>query len=353
MKKQKPLSNQELVQFCEHMAMVLKAGLTPAAGIELMLDDAASREGRDILRPIAEKCNEGASFPDALAASGVFPKYALHMIEIGNVSGNLDEVMDSLVYHYTREEALARGIKNAVLYPFIIVVMMLAVITVLVIKVLPIFRKVFRQLGSDMTGFSRSLLHLGDTLTAYSAVFIGVFVVLVAAFVFFTCIPSGKALLRRFFASFPLTRRFADKVGAARFASGMAMMISAGLDMEKSLDLIEKLVNNRRLEAKIRYCRKLTAGTDKEAPVSFTKALAESRIFTNVYSKMVGIGFSTGSAERVLENIAAHYDTEIEEDMNKVVSVLEPTLVIILSVIVCLILLSVIMPLMGIMTGIG
>jgi len=353
MKKMKQLSNAELIQFCDQMAMTLKAGLTPAAGIELMLDDAAGKEGQAILLPISEKCNDGYSFPDALAASGVFPDYALHMIEIGNQSGKLDEVMESLVYHYRREEALSKGIRSAVAYPFLIVLMMLVVIVVLVVKVLPIFQQVFIQLGSELTGFSRSLLHLGDALTLYSALFIGIFVLAVAAYFFFTRFAVGRKLWNNFCSEFALTRGFYDKISAARFASGMSILISAGLDTEESLELVEQLVSNKRMSKKIEYCKKLMEGDENTDPVSFSSALVSSSIFNNMYSKMISIGFSTGSVDRVFHKIAESYDEEIEQQMNATVSLLEPTLVIALSIVVCLILLSVIMPLMGIMSTIG
>ncbi len=353
MKKLKQLSNQELIMFCEHMAMVLKAGLTPAAGIDLMLEDAASDEGREILLPIAEKCNEGYSFTEAVSASGVFPDYAIHMIEIGNASGKLDEVMDSLAYHYTREENIRRGIKDAVAYPFLIIFMMLIVILVLVIKVLPIFQQVFVQLGTELTGFSKSLLNLGNTMTTYSVVFMAIFAFFVVAYFFLSRTKKGNALFARFCSKFFLTKAFYDKIASARFASGMAMTISAGLDSESSLDLVEKLVKNTSLEAKITKCRKLMLGDEETPCMNFSKALVESEIFSHMYAKMIGIGYSTGSVDQVYKKIAKGYDDEVERSMQETVAVIEPTLVIILSIVVCLILLSVIMPLMSIMSTIG
>lgn len=353
MKKKKQLSNNELVMFCEHMTMVLKAGLTPAAGIDLMLDDVDSEEGRAILLPIAEKCNDGYSFSDAIEASGVFPPYALHMIEIGNASGKLEEVMESLSYHYKREETIAEGIKSAVTYPFLIIGMMLAVIIVLVIKVLPIFNQVFNQLGSEMTGFSKGLLNLGSTLTKYSIAFVAIFIALAILFIFFTKTSAGKKAFSRFCSKFFLTKHFYEKVASGRFASGMAITMSAGLDSDESLDLVQKLVDNDVMSQKIDHCRKLMEGSDTELPQSFANALVNSHIFSNIYSKMVNIGYATGSVDTVLRKIAESYDEEIERSMNKTVSILEPTLVIALSVVVCLILLSVIMPLLGIMSGIS
>lgn len=352
-KKLKMMSNKELAMFCDQMAMILKAGQTPEAGISLMLEDAATQEAKEILTPIADTCNRGESFPTAIKNAKVFPKYAVDMIEIGNTSGKLDEVLESLAYHYEREEAIAQGIKSAVTYPFLIVCMMMIVILVLVIKVLPIFQQVFVQLGTEMTGFSKGLLNFGNTLSTYSAVFICLLIIIAALFVFFRKTSKGKVLFTKFVSKFPLTKGFYEKIASGRFASGMAIMKAAGLDTDTSLDLAEQLVDNPDMVEKIKTCRKLMEGDENTSGISFSESLAKSGIFSAMYSKMVNIGFKSGSVDKVFKKIADSYDQEIDNSMSNLISVLEPTLVIILSIVVCLILLSVIMPLMGIMAAIG
>ncbi len=352
-KKLKMLSNKELSMFCDQMAMLLKAGQTPEAGISLMLDDAETEEAKLILLPMAQVCDRGESFPDAVKAAKVFPKYAVDMIEIGNTSGKLDEVLESLANHYDREEAISQGIKNAVTYPFLIICMMMVVILVLVMKVLPIFQQVFIQLGTDMTGFSKGLLYFGNTLTTYSAIFVSFLFVIIILFFFFSKTETGKRLFGRFLANFPLTSGFYEKIAAGRFASGMAIMKAAGLDTDKSLDLAEQLVDNPKMLLKIKECRRLMEGDNETMPISFSESLAKTGIFSNMYSKMVNIGFKSGAVDKVFKKIANSYDEEIDNSMSNMLSILEPSLVIILSVIVCLILLSVIMPLMGIMSSIG
>ena len=352
-KKLKTLTNKELAVFCDQMSMILKAGQTPEAGIQLMLEDAATDEARQILNPIAETCNRGESFPKAVRNANVFPKYAVDMIEIGNTSGKLDEVLESLANHYNREESVALAIKSAVTYPFIIVCMMLIVILVLIVKVLPIFQQVFVQLGTEMTGFSKGLLNFGNTLTTYSVAFIVLLFVITALFFFFFKIPAGKVLFSKFCSVFPITKGFYDKIASGRFASAMAIMKSAGLDTDTSLDLAEQLVDNPKMVEKIKLCRKLMEGNNETPGISFSESLSKTGIFSAMYSKMVNIGFKSGSVDKVFKKIADSYDEEIDNSMSNMISILEPSLVIVLSIVVCLILLSVIMPLMGIMSSIG
>ncbi|MEG0108088.1 MAG: type II secretion system F family protein, partial [Lachnospiraceae bacterium] len=102
----------------------------------------------------------------------VFPNYLIHMVDIGEQSGKLDEVFFSLSEHYDREAGIASAIKNAVTYPFIMIAMMMLVILVLITKVLPIFAQVFQQLGREMTGVSKGILNMGSLLNQYSMVFV-------------------------------------------------------------------------------------------------------------------------------------------------------------------------------------
>lgn len=345
---QKPLSNQEIASFCSQMSLIYNAGITPAEGVSILLSDTQNSEGREIFEAILEHCNKGEAFHTAISSCGVFPEYVVNMITIGEESGNLDDVLISLTNYYEREQAISESIRSAISYPFFMIAMMLLVIIVLITKVLPIFNQVFVQLGSEMQGFSRSLMNMGTAIQNYSILIIVVLCVLILLFLFLRHTKSGRRFNRRLLNALPLTRGFYDKVAAGRFASGMALMLSSGMDTYGSLDLVSVLVANKRMEYKIVRCKQLI-----EAGKNFSEAIAETHIFSNLYAKMVSVAFRAGSVDTIMKKIADNYERETDSKINAIISVLEPTLVIILSVIVGLILLSVILPLMGIMTSIG
>lgn len=344
----KQLTNQELAAFCDQIAMVLKAGISPAEGVSIMLEDTQSLEGREILKIISENCDDGVSFYESVEETGVFPKYALDMIKIGEESGKLEEVMRSLAFHYNREENIARGIKSAITYPLLIVGMMLIVILVLMIKVLPIFNDVFKQLGTEMTGISRTLMNIGTTISNYAVVFIVLLVLIVIAYIVFSRTEWGKARFSKFLSKFFATRKLYEKVASGRLASGLSLTLSAGIDTEKGIELVETLVENSQIKGKLDKCKEMM-----DEGVTLTDALCENEIFSNMYSRMITVGIKTGAVDKVFQKIANGYEEEVDEKINNLISILEPTLVIILSVIVCLILLSVMLPLMAVMSSIG
>jgi len=348
MKKKTILSNNEISAFCGQIALILKAGINPVEGLGILQSDIKNDEGKEIIQEILDECQKGESFRKAISKSKVFPKYVLDMIYLGEESGNLDDVMESLSVYYEHEENTSESIKSAVTYPIAMITMMLVVIIVLISKVLPIFNQVFIQLGSEMNSFSLGLMNIGTAINRSSLGIIIFLVCCIVLFIFTTKTSSGKILFSKFFVNSIFTRNFAGHIAAGRFASGMALTLESGLDTYHSLDMVAELVDNPKMAKKILDCKSYVSAGD-----NFSDALTKAEIFSNLYIRMIGIGFKTGSLDVVMRKIADNYEKETDKKIHSVISILEPTLVISLSVIVGMILLSVILPLMGIMSSIG
>ena len=164
-KRKKRLANADISAFCEQLALVMKAGISMQEGLLLLLEDAQDAAGAETIRAMADEMERGGSFAQALRAAGVFPGYMIHMAEIGEASGRLDDVLQSLSEYYVRSDALTRGIRSAVAYPMVMVVMMFAVIIILIVEVMPVFQNVFRQLGSEMSAFAQGILGIGNAIS--------------------------------------------------------------------------------------------------------------------------------------------------------------------------------------------
>ncbi|MDL2232472.1 type II secretion system F family protein [Ruminococcaceae bacterium OttesenSCG-928-L11] len=346
--KKDMLTNSEISAFCAQIAMIMKSGIPISEGVSIMIEDQKNPQGRQMLEQIGEFLDTGGAFYAALEHTGKFPQYVIDMTEMGEKTGKLDNVMDSLYTYYEREEAISKNIRSAVAYPMVMIVMMLMVIIVLIVKVLPIFNDVFIQLGSEMSGFSRGMMEMGQVLSRYSVVFIGILFVVVLLILLARYTKKGQEVYQSFKQNFFATRKLMDKMASGRFASAMAMMLSSGLDIDQSLDMAHKLVANSKTREKIDKCKDLMKDGE-----SFSSAIVNADIFSGVYARMISVGFKTGSVDNVMNKIADMYDDEIQSRVENTIAVLEPTLVAVLSIIMGMILLSVMMPLMGIMTSIG
>lgn len=341
------LSSQELASFCSQISSVLKAGISPSEGIAIMLEDTSAEEERQILTAIQETLNTTGVFSLGLEDAKVFPEYMMNMVQLGEQAGRLDDVMEALALHYERESGLAAAIKSAVTYPCIMIGMMVLVVLVLVTKVLPVFDQVFRQLGQNMSGFSKSLLLLGNSLNRYSAVFLAVLVILAGLCFYFAKTDTGRKSAAKLFSRLRFTRGFSHKSAACRFASGMALVLKSGLTPEEGLTMAAKLTGNPAFQEKVSACCKLM---EDGSPLA--ESLSKSGIFTGMQARLLLIGDKTGSLDDAMDRIASHYQDDLDESIQNAISVIEPTLVAILSILVGLILLSVMMPLLGILSGI-
>ena len=345
-KQQSDLSNLEIAFFCEQMAMALKSGFTALEGVSLLLADAKNQEEKELLQRMYEEIVDSGQFYPALKVTGVFPAYLLQMVEIGEETGTLDEVMDALSQHYKREADISQEIKSALTYPLIMIGMMFLIVVVLMTKVMPVFNQVYKQLGHEMTGFSKGVLVLSNTISQYAVVLGGVVVVIVLAVLYFTKTKNGRRYFIRLGYHMKFFREFYDKVTVCRFAGGMYLTLKSGINPERSLEFAEKLVDNPCLNKKLNIAKE-----EMENGSDLGEALQKSAIFSGLYARMVTIANKSGRLDEVMDKIACQYEFEIEGKLSDIIAVIEPTLVIILSIIVGAILLSVMLPLMGIMAG--
>ena len=328
-KKQQMLGNLEIAAFCDQLSMIVSAGIPIYEGISILQEDAPEEETAEILSVISNSLDHGSSFCDALRETNVFPKYVLDMIGIGELAGKLEEVLNALTGYYKREESIQNSIKNAVTYPLLMIA-----------KVLPVFHQIYMELGSDLTGFAGAMMRFSDALNQY--LFVIVIVLIAAAAGIFLISKSDAG--QKFFKKRPL----ALSTAASRFANCMALALSSGLDTDQGLMLAEQLVDNPYMASRIKKCRDLTASGR-----GFAEAVLTSGIFSKIYTSMITIGFRTGSMDEVMHQISEEYEEETDKQIAKFISVLEPTLVIILSIFIGLILISFLLPLIGIMSSIG
>lgn len=346
--EQKMLTNREISVFCAQISMLLRSGIAVPEGIRIMLEDMEDAEGRRILASILDHCELGAPLSEALAKSRVFPKYLVDMVRIGEASGKLEEGMAALERYYDREETVSKNIRSAVRYPVVMIVMMVLVVGVLVVKVLPIFNEVFVQLGTEMTGLAGSILRTGMALSRYSLVLVALLAATALFCFYLSATAHGQALRSRLGARFFATKKIYERRACASFTSALAMMLASGLDTDKSLEMAAQLVEHPVVRARIEDCQKRIADG-----ASFASALVDAKLFSGVYGRMISIAFKTGTADSVMQDLADQYSVEVENEVNDRIFMVEPTLVAVFSVIVGIILLSVMLPLMGIMSTIG
>lgn len=346
-KKGKNLPAAEVSLFCQQAAMMLKAGIPLYDGMELLYKNYQDTSYGPAFLKIYKGVEEGGSLYEGVNNAGFFPAYMTHMIQIGETAGKLDEVLEDLGGYYEREDRMQSSIRSAVAYPLLLVVLMTVVIGVLVIRVLPVFSEVFSSLGTGLTGGTGMILSSG-TAMGKSVLVLAAALLVIVLILYIIWHMGGHALLLRMSCILPAVRRLFDKQAAGRFAEVSAMVLESGYSLEHALKLIPDLLFDERNQRKARTCGELMEQT-KDLP----KALEQTGIFEPLHQKMIRVGEEAGQMDQVMKRLAKIYAVEVDEQIHKLVSWVEPALVGILTLIIGGILLSVMLPLASIMISIS
>ena len=325
------LTARELSSFCGQMGMLLHSGISTAEGLHILCDESKTDADRQILTPLIRSVEENGSLSRALDESGIFPTSMTAYVRTGEETGCLDEIMESLSSHYEQEEEISGQIRSAVTYPLLMLGMMAVVILVLLIKVLPVFQQVFNQMGMEMNGVSRGLLNAGNVISRYSSVFLILAVALIGCILFFSLTEKGHSQLRKMVIHLPFFREIPVAMDYSRLTQGLSL----------TKDLISQPVILERLRK---------ASSILDSGETFSRALTESGLFGGMEGRLITISFYSGSSDETFRRLSRQYTERSIDLISQAVSIVEPTIVILLSLLVGLVLLSVMMPLLGILS---
>ncbi len=342
---EKKLSNEELFHFCEQFTIILRSGISINEGLYILSEDSTTEEGKAFLLGLNETLEMTGDFTTTLEESGVFPSSMISYVRLGERTGCLDEVFAILTHYYQQEIEMQTAIKSAVSYPLLMLGMMVAVIVILLIKVLPVFSQVFREMGLEMSGISGGLFAFGQAMQRYSFVFITFFVVLLAGIAFLLFTAKGKEVFNKIILKLPHFQKIPAAMDYSRLAQGISMGLRSGLGQEQSMDMAQELISVPHVKAQLAQATEMIREGE-----SFSKSLNSSGLFGGMEARLISIGFTTGSGDEVMQNLAIRYQEESTNLIDEAISVLEPTIVIVMTLLVGLVLLSVMMPLLGVLS---
>ncbi|MCL2575149.1 MAG: type II secretion system F family protein [Defluviitaleaceae bacterium] len=345
----KNLTNAYLSTLCLEISMLLDTGITIDHGVSIMMEDEPDKDAQKILNLLSDKLQDNIPLSAAMAGCGHFPPYMVSTIEIGEKTGRLTQTLKALSEHYERQDRLAAAIKSAVMYPAILLGMMIVVVLILLIQVLPIFNDVMARMGTQMSPFASQLMDFGMWFRGASVtIAIVVFAVFVIVFLMWAVkgIRSGIAKWAR---NKWGAKGIFGRIATFRFVSSLSLALSSGLGTEESINLAASVNGESEvLNKKYDKCIEMLNSGERLAV-----ALKETGILNARDGRLLSLGDQSGMADSTMQEIARRNDTAVQDEIAQVVGRIEPTLVITTSVIVGIILLSVMMPLIGIMTSIG
>ena len=333
--------DDEMFDFCTSMQMVLESGLSIDDGLEVVKDSTSNDIIRNDIGMLHERIKVVGSFSVCVKEAAFFDDYAKKMIEIGEVSGTLDAVMKELATYYERSFDLKQNLKEALVYPFILLVMMWCIVLLIIWKVLPIFTNVLHNMGTVLQGNATSMMQFGSIFGMISFVVLTL-LLLVCLSVYLVNRKAQGNLLSHFF----FTRKLYQSLTMAKMTYAFSLFMSSGYDVEEALSYLPQVIDHPGVIEKLNRCIMGLKQGD-----NFVDLMQSEHLYEGVYANMIYTGFRSGKSEDVLKKASSLFEKDVDTSISTFLNTIEPSVVIVLSVIVGVILLSVMLPLMSIMSS--
>ena len=334
--KHKLLSGTEISALCQQLHMVVKAGLPIHYGISILREQAVDEKSHKLYSRIYTPMENGASLYAAISDMSCFPAYMVEMIHLGEETGRIEDVLESLVAYYNREHEIGTNIRHALVYPLVMTYCMIIVLSIIVSQIVPVFSNLYTKLIGELSGPALFLMKISNLMNKYYIVFTVLLILLITLGIFVSRNILGQSLFQG--------KNISMSIARSRFANCMHLALASGLDTERSLDLAKRLVNNPYMLDKIEKCELHIRHGE-----TFVSALLHSGIFSKICSGLLLLGAKTGSMVDVMKQISLSYEEETDRRLHRIILILEPALIIILSAFIGLILFSFVMPLLKVL----
>ncbi len=334
--------------FCESMGMMLQAGIQTEEAVALLRQE-SRRPGplETALREAQKELEGGVSLSTALEKTGLFPEYALRMVRAGESSGRLEDVMFRLGKYYAGQKVLSEKLKSAVTYPAAMLVLIIVVLVLMLCMVLPAFTQVYDRLTGSL---AHSAYRYIQWAYGFCWAALGVMIVLAAALLLGLALwNSGKRpLIEGLLLKLPPAGSLLREMGMYRFTAALATFLASGEVQDVAVAESMKMVDCRPVEEKLEKCLK-----HLEEGHSIAQAAFDEQLFEPVYGRMLLAGERSGSLEPVLWRLTELLEEQCGARTDRLVGIVDPLLSGVLLVTVGVSLLSVMLPLLGIMSSIG
>jgi general secretion pathway protein F len=340
------VSAQDLAVATRQLSTLIGAGITLVESLTALAEQVEHPRLKKILGMVKQRVNEGASLADALADHPrVFSSLYINMIRAGESSGALDVVLGRLADFTESAAALRNKLIGAMLYPAIMLLVGISIVSILFAVVIPKVTKIFEDMNVALPWTTRILIATSSFARDYWYVIVVAVPLGIWLFVHYVKTPKGRAWFDRAQLRAPIFGELIRMLALARFAKTLATLLSSGVPLLTALDIVKNIVHNSVLSQVIEDARDaIREGESIAAP------LKRSGQFPPLVHHMIAIGEKSGQLEEMLQNVARSYDAQVEMRVSALTSLLEPVMIVGMGVGVAFIVFSILMPIMQLNT---
>ena len=326
--RRRKIKEKDIVVFTRQFATMIDAGLPLVQCLEILSSQQDNPAFKEILLRVKGDVEAGSTFADALRKHPrVFNDLFCNLAAAGEAGGILDTILNRLASYIEKAMNLKKKVKGAMVYPAVVFFIALIVVSALLIFVIPVFQKMFADMGGTLPAFTQLVINLSEFVRRYFLVLAAILVAFVFAFRRYYRTEAGRALVDDYILRIPVLGDLIKKVAIAKFTRTLSTMLSSGVPIMEGLEIVARTSGNKTIEKAVLQT-KTSIGEGK----TIAEPLGASGIFPPMVVQMISVGESTGALDSMLSKIADFFDDEVDAAVSALTSLLEPLLMVFLGV---------------------
>lgn len=335
------ISEKTLSLISSQFAILVRAGMPIAKTVSLIAKQTTDKYMREILEKVSDDVNAGYGLAQSLETRTTkLPPIFIETIRAGEISGTMDKSFEKLYDYYDRTGKLKSKVKAALTYPFILILLTIVVVVVVVKVAVPTITQVIVEGNGEIPGVTKALLNIYNFFENYGIFFLVFIAAVVIATVVYKKTPEGRVIFSRTALKLPVIGKINLMNASAQFANTMSTLLSSGLTLNNALAITSRVLDNYVIGSGVEQC---SIGIEEGKKLGET---LKERVpqFPGMLIEMAAAGDVSGKLEETLDTIGRYYDSETREATERAVALLEPTLTVVLGVVIGFIVIALYLP---------
>jgi type IV pilus assembly protein PilC len=350
LQRRRHIASREFLVFNQELATLLKAGMPLVQSLDILRRRVTNPTFKSVLDDVHERVRSGSSLSEAFEAQGtMFPGIYTASLLAGEKSGSLEVVLRRYVAYVKVVSGVKRKTISALVYPAILLVLSLTVVALIVLKVVPAFTSFYEQAANaELPLSTRVLVAVSKLAGTYFSLLALIVVGLAVGFWFWLKQPGNRVRFDRWTLRVPLLGAISQKFATSQAARTLATLLGGGIPLVNAIDISSRSIQNQYVARELQ-----TAAQQVREGRALATSMNDSGAFPDVAIKMVEVGEQTGALQEMLNSLADFYDEEIETNLGRFITIIEPALLVIMGIIIAGLLLSLYMPLFQMSNALG
>ena len=344
------VSLRDFVTFVTQLSIMIKAGISIPNAFDTLRHQKFNLYFRNILSEVYEDVLKGMYLSDSLDKfPTVFPSFFTSMVYVGELSGNLSEVLDRSVQYYENDQKMKKKAKSAMIYPIFLVVIIIAVFILMMVMVVPRFVEMINSVDGKVPLITQIIVDISDFVVKNVAIIlISLAVIVFGSLIFFGMTKAGKKAKDYIKYYFPIISRVTKAQITSRFCTAFAILLSSGMQVVDCMTAMPRIMDNAVFTAKFKQ-----AITDVTEGEKLSTALEKTGLFPKILIQMTSVGEASSSLKDVYQTVGSYYEEELSTAIARATGMIEPITIIFLGVMVLVIILAIMLPMFSLMGSIG